>query len=348
MKAARLHEGETSLRLEDVPVPELESSDDVIVRVAGAGLCRTDIHLIDGALDGAIPYERPVTLGHETSGWIEALGAPVPGLAVGSPVLIHPIRTCGRCERCRRDQEMFCENATFTGLWADGGFAEYVKTSVRALIPLSAESDLIAMAPHADAGLTAIRAVRKAVRLLDPGSVVVVIGAGGGLGHIAIQMLKAMSAAQVIGVDSRSQALELARELGVDRAFDSAEAAAGVADATHGRGAEVVLDFVGENGTPALATSLLGQAGTYLVVGYGDTLELPTGEVVVKELRIEGTLVGTHRELGLLVDMVERGLIRLRTEQYPLARINDALDDLRAGRVQGRAVIAPAGEERRG
>jgi NAD+-dependent secondary alcohol dehydrogenase Adh1 len=345
MKAARLHAYSEPLRLESVPVPEITERDDLIVRVAGAGLCRTDIHLIDGALDGAVPDNRPVTLGHENSGWVEATGSADSGLEPGTAVLLHPIRSCGTCAACRRGADMFCEAAAFTGLWADGGFAEFVKTSVRAAVPLPPGMDPIDIAPYADAGLTAMRAVSKAALLLAPGDLAVVVGAGGGLGHIALQLLAVMTPATIVAVDVNPEALRLSADLGAHHAFAPAEAPDGVGALSEGRGARVVLDFVGEHGTPSLAVSMLGQGGCYLVVGYGESLELSTAEIVVKELRIEGTLVGTHDELRSLVGMVHCGQVRLHTVRYDLDRVNDALDDLRANRVRGRAVIVPSDAE---
>jgi NAD+-dependent secondary alcohol dehydrogenase Adh1 len=190
-----------------------------------------------------------------------------------------------------------------------------------------------------------MRATKKAAALLEPGDVAVVIGAGGGLGHIGVQLLAALTPADVVAVDVSEETLALATELGAHHAFPSAHALEATMELTKGRGADVVIDFVGEHGTPSLALSLLGQGGTYLVVGYGDNLEVPTAEVVVKEIRVEGTLVGTYDELAELVGMVERGDVLLHATRYPLERVNEALDDLRGGRVRGRAVIVPSNGE---
>lgn len=345
MKAARLHDYDAPLRVQEVPVPELTARDDVIVRVGGGGLCRTDLHLIDGALAGAIADMRPLTLGHETAGWVEAVGDESSAFALGDPVLLHPIRTCGSCPACRRGRDMFCANASFTGMEADGGFAEFVRTSSRALVALPQELDPTDLAPYADAGLTVMRAVKKATALLAPDQTVAVVGVGG-LGHIAVQLLAAMTPAALIAIDSSPAARELASELGVSHVVDPAVAGEAVAELTGGKGVDVALDFVGDRGTPALTVSLLGQGGVYLVVGYGEQLELPTAEVVVKEIRIEGTLVGTHAELTELVAMVERGQVSLHTTRYALGEINGAIEDLRAGRLRGRALIVPDGNGR--
>jgi NAD+-dependent secondary alcohol dehydrogenase Adh1 len=343
MKAARLHDYGAPLKLEDVAPPDLREPDDVIVRVEGCGVCRTDLHLIDGALDGAIPDTRPLTVGHEITGRIEAVGRRHNELAVGQPVIVHPVRSCGNCERCRRGQDMFCAEAAFTGLWDDGGFAEFVRTSTRAVVPLSDELDPASLAPYADAGLTVMRAAKKASALLSPGGSVVIIGVGG-LGHIAVQLLRLMTAARIIAVDRSKQALELATKLGADYAVPAAEATERISELTQGRGADLVVDLVGEDGTPQTAVEVLCQGGVYLLVGYGEPLDVPTAQVVVKEIRIEGTLVGTYTELVELMELVGRGQLVLHTRTYALDAVNEALDDLRARKVLGRAIVVPTNE----
>lgn len=340
MKAVRLHDYMRPPTLDEVEQPDLSGPNEVLVRVGGAGVCRTDLHLIDGWFDSVMPVARPFTLGHEVAGWVEAVGSSVSYVGPGTPVIVHPLQTCGACWGCRHGEDMYCERSVFPGVNADGGYAEYLRTSARALVPLDGNLEPVGVAPHADAGLTAYHAVRKAAALLQPGDTVVVLGVGG-LGHIGVQLLSAMAAARIIAVDPSPTGRRLAAELNVDLVLDSHAAKEGVADATKGRGADVVLDFVGENDTPAAAISMVRQGGSYLVVGYGGDLRVPTMDLVLKEVNIVGNLVGSYGDLSELMELVRDGTVQLHTQTYPLEDAPQALDDLRHGRVRGRAVLTP-------
>jgi NAD+-dependent secondary alcohol dehydrogenase Adh1 len=339
MKAVRVHEYKKSPSLDEVPQPDLESHDDVLVRVGGAGVCRTDLHVVDGWFQDVMPVEAPFILGHENAGWVEAVGRDVTGIAVGDAVIVHPLRTCGVCWGCRLGEDMYCSLSSFPGVNADGGYAEYLRATARSLLVLPASVTPAAVAPHADAGLTAYRAVRKAAAILQPGQTVAVLGVGG-LGHIAIQLLAAMTPARIIAIDPSATGQALANELGADLVLgeDPAEA---VLAATGGNGADVILDFVGENGTPGVAIEIVRQGGTYLVVGYGGELDIPTMALVLKEVRIEGNLVGNHRDFAELMALVGAGKVHLHTQAYALEDAARALDDLDNGRVKGRAVLTP-------
>ncbi|MEO8274071.1 MAG: NAD(P)-dependent alcohol dehydrogenase [Chloroflexota bacterium] len=340
MKAARLHAyGELPV-VEEIAEPVVAGPFDVVVRVGGAGLCRTDLHVVDGVfayLSKALPY----VLGHETAGWVHEVGAGVIDFQPGDPVILHPYVTCGFCPGCRRGEDQFCERFKFMGAMVDGGFAEFVATTARSLVklgPLAVPAEVVGLA---DGGLAAYRAVKRSVTSLPPGSVVVVIGAGG-LGHIAIQALRAMTPAEVVAVDRSAEALALARTVGAHRVIlaDGTHVKA-VRETTGGRGADVVLDFVGDGTTPGDALGMLAPRGTYVVVGYGGKLEVPTADLVVGEVSIVGSLIGTHAELVELVALAERSLVTVTTRTYPLDAIGDAMEDLRQGRIQGRAVILP-------
>jgi len=340
MKAVRLHEYKRPPSVDEVSQPDLESHDDVLVRVGGAGVCRTDLHLIDGWFADVMPAERPFTLGHETAGWVEAIGRDVNHVAVGDPVIVHPLKTCGLCWGCRHGQDMYCEHSAFPGVNTDGGYAEYLRTGARTLVALPEGIEPAAMAPHADAGLTAYRAVRKAKAVLQAGQCVAVFGAGG-LGHIGVQLLKAMTSAKVIVIDPSPAARDLAASVGADVTLDADGAAETVLEATGGRGADVVLDFVGEKGTPALAIEIIRQGGTYLLVGYGGELQVPTMLLILKELTIIGNLVGSYGDLSELIALAAAGHVELHTVPYDLEAAPQALDDLDNGRVRGRAVLIP-------
>ena len=137
MKAVRLHAYREPLVVDEVGEPELTGPHDVIVRVGGAGLCRTDLHIRDGWLVDAAPVDLPLTLGHETAGWVHAVGSAVEHVAVGETVICHPNISCGTCTACQAGQTMRCvQGLNFPGITRDGGFAELVKTSARAVLPL--------------------------------------------------------------------------------------------------------------------------------------------------------------------------------------------------------------------
>ena len=336
MKAVRLSERGGSPRLDEVPEPTVTDPWDVIVRIGGAGLCRTDVHITDGLMD--LPL--PLILGHENAGWVSEVGSAVSNVAVGDAVLMHPFITCGFCRACRSGHDMLCTDYTFPGLTAPGGMAELMKTSARAVVPLPDGVAPADIAAQADAGLTAYHAVKKALPALGPGTSVVVLGVGG-LGHIAVQCLKAMTPARVIAVDPRQVSLELATELGADHVvLSDGTQVDQVRDITNG-GVKVVLDFVGEGGAEKDAGAMLGQQGTHYLVGYGGTIELPTGDLVGGEKQIAGCQVGTYLDLVDLVQLTVDGHVALHNRTYPLAGYEEAFADMKAGRLVGRAVLVP-------
>ena len=343
MKAARLHDYGEQLRIEEAPDPEVTNPFDVIVRIGGAGLCRTDLHFIQGMWkdQAGVELEFPFILGHENAGWVEAVGDGVEHVEVGDAVICHVQMTCGVCLPCRRGDDMHCENGVFPGIDVDGGFAEYLKTNGRTVVKLPDGVAPADVAAHADAGLTAIHAVKKAADLLSAGQHCVIIGVGG-LGHIGLQCLKAISAATIIAVDTRQETLDLAQQWGADHTVlaDGGQVEA-VRDLTDGRGAEAVIDFVGEFGTLDYGKELLRGHGSYFVVGYGDSLEIPAIQVIFNEYSFVGNLVGTYVDLVELMTLAEQGKVTLHTQQYPLDEMNGAIADLEEGRIQGRAIIVP-------
>jgi NAD+-dependent secondary alcohol dehydrogenase Adh1 len=339
MKAARLHGYEQQLQLEEVPEPRIEGHHDVIVRIGGAGLCRTDLHIIEGIWKEKVEQRLPYTLGHENAGWVEEVGDAVESVKVGDAVIVHPRVTCGLCPACRLGEDMYCPNGPFPGIDADGGFAEYLRTSERSLIKLADGVEPVDVAPHADAGITAYRAAKKAARMLQAGRWAVIIGVGG-LGHIALQCLRNLSAANVIAVDPSPTAQELARELGADHVVNGASPVDAVRELTGG-GAHVVIDFVGEKGVQQQAVQMLRQGGSHIVVGYGGTLQIPTIDIIFSEVSVVGSLVGNYTELSELMTLHADGKVGLRTQRYRLDQINEALDDLDHGRIKGRGVLVP-------
>jgi len=326
--------------VEEVPDPHVTGALDVVVKIGGAGVCRTDLHIIEGQWAAAMGVALPYTLGHENAGWVAEVGSGVTNVAVGDTVILHPTPTCGLCRACRAGQDMHCTASSFPGLDSDGGMAEYLLTSARACVVLDSATRPEDVAALADAGITAYHAVRKAVPLLYPGTTCVVIGAGG-LGHIGIQCLAALTATTIIVVDRNPDALALAAELGAHHTVlvDGQQVQA-VADLTGG-GADVVLDFVAEQGAEADGFAMTRRAGSYFVIGYGGQLDIPTLDVISTERNIVGNIVGTYNELAELMVLAQAGRVTLHTRSYPFDSAQQALQDLDAGLVRGRAILTP-------
>jgi len=344
VRAARLHAyREKGLHLDDVPEPEIEGPLDVIVRIGGAGLCRTDLHILEGQWEQKTGVELPYTLGHENAGWVQEVGSAVTNVEVGDTVIVHPKVTCGLCRPCRAGEDMHCEDSAFPGIDADGGFAEFLKTSARALVKLDPSLQPQDVAALADAGLTAYHAVKKASAILHPGTKAVVIGAGG-LGHIGIQCLAALTPAEIIVVDRSEAALDLAQKIGADHGVlaDGSQVKA-VQDLTAGKGAEAVIDFVGEGGAIEDGVALLRRAGSYFVIGYGGFVNVPAIDIISTEISFVGNLVGTYNDLAELMTLAAQEKVRLHTRVFPLEAVSEAMADLDTGRLQGRGILVPEG-----
>ena len=341
MKAARLHAYHEALRLESVDEPRVVGPFDVVVRVGAAGLCRTDLHIQEGQWAEKSQVRLPYTPGHENAGWVHEVGSGVSNVAVGDTVIVHPYISCGLCGPCRRGDDMHCVSGSFPGIDRDGGFADLLLTSARSVVKLDPSLHPKDIAALADAGLTAIHAVKKAIGVLGAGSRVVVIGAGG-LGHIGIQCLKAYTPAEIIVIDPSEQALALATEVGADRAVkvDGGQVEA-VRELTDGLGAEAIIDFVGEKGAIQDGIEMVQDGGFYYVIGYGENIDIPTIDVISREISFIGNLVGTYTDLAELMTLTAQGKVSLHTSTYPLENINDAMADLDGGRLQGRGILIP-------
>ncbi|NLG45249.1 NAD(P)-dependent alcohol dehydrogenase [Gordonia sp. (in: high G+C Gram-positive bacteria)] len=341
MKAVQVVGYHQDLVLNEIPKPEITGPLDVIVRIGGAGVCRTDLHILEGQWAEKSQVTLPYTIGHENAGWVDAVGSAVTNVAVGDKVILHPLVTCGLCRACRAGDDVHCETSDFPGIDTDGGYAEYLKTTARSVVRLDDSLEPAEVAALADAGLTAYHAAAKVAAVTRPGDYCVVIGAGG-LGHIGIQVLAAISGVTMIVVDQNPDAVELAMEIGAHHGI--------VADGTHvkkvveltgGHGAEAVLDFVGEGGATSEGVAMLRQAGNYLVVGYGENIDVPTIDIVSSEINFIGNLVGSYNDLGELMALAAQGKVKLHTTEYPLTEFGRALADLDAGRVRGRAILVP-------
>src|ERR1700742_5219000 len=344
MKAARLHGYHEALKLDSIDEPDVDGPFDVIVRIGAAGLCRTDLHIQEGQWAEKSGVTLPYVPGHENAGWIHEIGSGVSNVEVGDTVIVQPFISCGLCRPCRRGDDMHCLNGSFPGIGRDGGFAELLQTSARSVVKLDPSLHPTQIAALADAGLTAIHAVKKAIPVLGAGTKAVVIGAGG-LGHIGIQCLKAYTPTEIIVVDPSEKALALAKELGADHTVkvEGSSHIDTVKELTDGMGAEAIIDFVGEKGAVEDGVAMIQDGGFYYVIGYGQNIDIPTIDVISREISFIGNLVGTYIDLQDLMTLTAQGQVKLHTSQYPLDAINDAMADLDNGRLQGRGILIPAG-----
>jgi NAD+-dependent secondary alcohol dehydrogenase Adh1 len=341
VKAVRIHGYHQQPVIDEVPEPSVKGPLDVVIKIGGAGVCRTDLHIIEGQWDAAMHPALPYTLGHENAGWVHETGSAVTNVAVGDTVILHPTPTCGLCRACRAGNDMHCTDNSFPGLSHDGGMAEYLLTSARTCVKLDPKTQPADVAALADAGITAYHAVRKAIPLLYPGTTAVVIGAGG-LGHIGVQCLAALTATTIVVVDRNPDALKLASQIGAHHTVvaDGSQVEA-VRELTGGRGADVVLDFVAEQGAEADGWAMTGGGGSYYVIGYGGTVQVPTLDIIRTERNIVGNIVGTYNDLAELMALAEGGRVTLHTRTYPLDSAAEAFADLDAGRIRGRAILVP-------
>jgi D-arabinose 1-dehydrogenase-like Zn-dependent alcohol dehydrogenase len=327
----------------EVADPEIVDPDDVIVRIAGAGICRTDLHIVQGELAAAFRQTLPLTLGHENSGWVHQIGPAVSHLAVGDPVIVHPAVTCGHCLACRSGADMHCSSWRFPGVdgWP-GGFAELLRTSARSLVRLPDGTDPAPLAPHADAGLTAMHAVRRLVPYTTAASTVVTIGAGG-VGQLAVQLLRLLTPARIVVLDIDGRRAATAARLGahVVLQLTGPPAVDAVLELTSGLGAEVVLDLVGAGDVPEHAFRMLRKGGVYSIVGYGGGLHIEHLDMINRELTILGNQIGSYRDLVELMQFVTQGRVTIESQQFPLDDAADVLREVDAARVPGRAVLVP-------
>jgi alcohol dehydrogenase, propanol-preferring len=345
MRALQLTAWKSPPEFRDVPDPE-PGPGQVVVRVVAAGACHSDLHLMHDFDAGLLPFALPFTLGHENAGLVDAVGAGVEHLAPGEPVAVYGAWGCGRCWRCHQGAENYCERAAELagaggGLGLDGGIAPLMLVpQARWLVPLG-DLEPVEAAPLTDAGLTPYHAIKRSLHLLHGGSTAVVIGAGG-LGHLAIQVLKAMSAATVIAVDTRPEALELATAVGADHAVISDDTAPdAIRDITRGRGADLALDCVGVDSTIALAARVSRPLAHVTVVGIGGGSFAFSFFSQPYEASLATTYWGTLPELGEVLDLARRGLVKAHTRRFALEQATDAYDALDAGELRGRAVIVP-------
>ncbi|MCX4611850.1 NAD(P)-dependent alcohol dehydrogenase [Streptomyces mirabilis] len=333
---------------EVVTVPDPEPGPgQVLLKVSAAGVCHSDIAVMSWPAE-SFPYALPLTLGHEGAGTVAALGDGVSGLKEGDPVAVYGPWGCGLCAKCAEGKENYCLRADELGirppgLGAPGAMAEYlIVDDARHLVPLDG-LDPVAAVPLTDAGLTPYHAIKRALPKLLPGSTAVVIGTGG-LGHVAIQLLRAMTAARVIALDVNEDKLALARSVGAhESVLSDAGAAAKVRELTGGIGAQAVFDFVGAEPTVRTAGALAAVEGEISIVGIGGGA-LPVGFGTLPfEVSVHAPYWGSRGELIEVLDLARTGAVSVHTETYSLDEAPLAYERLHAGKVNGRAVILPNG-----
>jgi propanol-preferring alcohol dehydrogenase len=351
MLSARIHEYQKPLVVERIPKPQIVSGEAVLIRIGGAGLCHSDLHLINGEWKDAIPVDLPKIPGHENAGWVEETGESVPpGLfSKGELVAVFGGWGCGVCTFCKRGDEQLCTAPSWPGFsQRDGGFSEFmIVPSYRFLVKVPKKSGLApeALAPLTDAGLTPYRAVKKVRHLLVPGTSIAVVGIGG-LGSYGIQYARALAPnSKVFAIDRSDKKLGLAKDFGADQTINSATARSirqDVLELTGGKGFDVVIDTVGAENTINDSIKSLAKGGALVVVGlFGAQIRIPLLPAIVNEYQVLASLWGNFNELREVIQLASEGKVRHAYQSFALGDINKAIDLLRQGQILGRAVIVP-------
>jgi alcohol dehydrogenase, propanol-preferring len=338
MRAYRMVEWQQPPRVVEVPTPE-PGPGQVLVRVAGVGLCHSDIGMMSmpSQFGEALDWRMPFTLGHETAGYVESVGDSVTEYSVGDAVALISPASCGKCEYCLRGFDSACPNAPAgRGYGRDGGLAEFILVEdVRSMMGLG-DLDPRTAGPLTDAGVTSYHAVRRALPRVRPGGTVVVIGAGG-LGAFAVQYLRILSGAQVVAVDINPDRLRLAAELG---AHVTTPDVGEVRALTDGSGADAVLDFVGIDATITAGLKATRWTGAYGLIGAANgkvdaawMSALPRdGEVFT----FQGSSIA---DLHDVLKLARQGLIRNEVETFSFDDVEGAYTKLHDGTLSSRAVV---------
>ncbi|NUP35092.1 MAG: NAD(P)-dependent alcohol dehydrogenase, partial [Streptomycetaceae bacterium] len=319
MKAVQYVEVGAAPVVVDIPKPT-PGPGQVLLKVTAAGVCHSDIAVMSWTAE-QLPFPLPLTLGHEGAGIVAEVGDGVRAVKAGDAVAVYGPWGCGMCLECAQGKENYCLRADELGirppgLGAPGAIAEYLLVDhERHLVPLDG-LDPVETVPLTDAGLTPYHAIKKSLPKLLPGSTAVVIGTGG-LGHVGIQLLRAMTAARVIALDVTEDKLALAREVGAhDTVISDADAAKKIRDMTGGLGAEVVLDFVGAPPTVATAGASVRVEGDVTIVGLGGgTLAVGFGALPY-EVSVMSPYWGSRSELIEVLDLARAGSVKVHVETY--------------------------------
>jgi propanol-preferring alcohol dehydrogenase len=342
LKAVRFIQAGRPPEVVDLPTPT-PGPGQVLLRVAGAGVCHSDLHLLDHA-----PFPTAFTLGHENAGHIAALGEGVTGWKEGDAVAVYGPWGCGHCHACQSSAENYCERHASLptmggGLGTDGGMAEYmIVPSPRLLVALG-KLDPVRAAPLSDAALTPYHAIKAALPWLRPGADVVVVGIGG-LGHMAVQILKALTPARLIACDIDDAKLAHARALGADHTVntrDLQQAIEAIRSLVGARGADVALDFVGAQPTVDMCAKIVGRASRLTIAGLGGGTLHYAANRPPYGCEVSVPYWGTRTELMEVIALAEAGRIQVEVEAVPLEQAVDVYQRLRDGRIHGRAVLVP-------
>jgi propanol-preferring alcohol dehydrogenase len=334
MKAYRLFEWQQPAKLVDIPVPE-PGAGQVRLKVAGNGICASDLHLMHEwtASPPHIKVELPMTIGHEVGGWVDKLGPGVSGLDNGQPVIVT-IAGCGHCRYCAMGMNQYCMNKSKqVGMGLNGGLAEYVLAPEGAVVPVNSIHPADA-SPFTDAGLSSYHAVKRVAHLLTGGTTVAVIGVGG-LGHLAVQELKAITPAKVVAYDLNDAALQLAKESGADVVLKSDDAN------IEKMSMDAVLDFVGAGATIVQGAKMIKPLGHIVVVGRGPGSFEFKHNAMPYGATLSTTFGGTKAELMELIGLAESGYIKPHITKFKLDEVDKAYKMLANGEIQGRGVIIP-------
>ena len=335
----------TEPEYQEIPQPE-PGPGQVLIRVGAAGLCHSDLHVIHEFDAGVFNAELPFTLGHESAGWVEALGPGTSGIEVGEAVAVYGPLGCGRCAHCQTGDENLCDRIAQLpgagwGLGVDGGMAPYmVVDSVRQLAPLG-DLDPVVAAPLTDAAVTPYRAIRRSLDRLVPGSVAVVIGIGG-LGHLAVQILSALSPATIVAVDAKPEALKFAQSLGAHHTVEAgADAASAINELTKGLGVDATFDLVGNDATLALAFAIARSGSRIMLVGAAGGAAAYSFWATKAEVELSTSSWGSINDLRDVIALARTGLIAPKVTTYGFDKIPEAFRELESGTLEGRAVIVP-------
>ncbi len=345
MKAYKLAGWKQGGHYVDAAKPEA-GAGDVLIRMGGAGVCHSDLHIMHEWSPETMPIlenvEPDFTLGHENAGWIEAIGPGVRDWEVGQAVVISPVWACGRCAACRAGDDAYCENSMQAtgGIGLNGGLASHMVAPARSLVALESLEPSQA-APLTDAGLTSYHAVKHSLDVLTPDAAALVIGVGG-LGHMAVAYLRELTGGSVIAVDRSDAARQMATDLGADLVLASDETTAeAVKEATGGLGVRAVFDFVGIDATMKLAATVVRRRGKVTVVGLGGGSIPFTSDSLPQGTTIGCTLGGSLIDLAEVVELAESGRVRPHVQHFAFDQIDQAYQALHEGKVEGRAVILP-------
>ncbi len=330
----------------DTPTPE---GDEILLDVAGCGVCHSDVHLWDGYFnlggerksDLSGIHRLPFTLGHEIAGTVKALGSTASKVKVGSNVVVYPWIGCGGCSICQSGQEQLCSNPRNLGINRAGGYSTHVIVPHgRYLLDIG---DLAAelAATYACSGLTAYGAIKK-LKSQVKSEYLVIIGAGG-VGLAAVKIVKAMMQTRTIVIDINPLKLQAALAAGAEHVidFNNSDARKQLYKLTGG--VRALLDFVGSDDTVNFAFGALGTGGHLVIVGlFGGAATLPTPMFPLKNLTLMGSYVGSLEEMKELMSMVRAGKIDpLPVLKRPLDQADDTLRDLEKGNIVGRVVLMP-------